>query len=364
MKDVPENKNVTAASHPDQTGSSGEMGKLPGTAIRINREFDAHACRYGSLWAARGDRIFFSKDGGNSFSRYLTVPAGWLKARSKLLNRLLRQGIHHLLPISAEEILVVVKRKFWIVRQGALHRGHRLQYGSRPLRSGICITPERSIIYGDYWSNPRRLPVRLHISRDGGSTWDILWQSQPGAARHIHLVCPVDDAADEIYFSTGDYGPEPALYRLNIRNGKVLRIGGGSQSWRMLGLLQKGHRLIWGSDCEYEQNYVYQYDLHKSKLTRLQDLPGPAYYVAEDKNGFYYLATTVEHRRRHRACILGSRDSTRWHILACYKKDKWPPRYFGYGIIEFIEGQEYLEDLWVNLRGLKCLKKRDCTGER
>jgi hypothetical protein len=287
----------------------------------------------------------------------MAVPAGWAKARFRLLNRLMRQGIHQVIPLTEDDLLVVVKGKLLFVRDKKINHERLLARGSRPLRTGICVTPGGSIIYGDYWPNPHREAVKLYLSRDMGRTWDILWQSGQSSARHIHLVQTVEGAADEIYFSTGDYGPEPALFRMNIRTRKLRRIGGGSQAWRMLALLQVERQLVWGSDCEYEQNYIYRFDLGRDELTRLQELPGPAYYAVRDKKGDCYLATTVENRNRHRACILNSNDGTVWHPLRCFQKDIWPPRYFGYGIIEFIRGQEHLDDVWINLRGLKESKR-------
>ncbi len=287
----------------------------------------------------------------------MAVPAGWGKARFRLLNRLMRHGIHQVIPLTEDDLLVVVKGKLLFVRDKKINHERLLERGSRPLRTGICRTPGGSIIYGEYWPNPHREAVKLYLSRDKGRTWDVLWQSEQSSARHIHLVQPVEGAQDEIYFSTGDYGPEPALFRMNIRTRKLRRIGGGGQAWRMLALLQVERQLVWGSDCEYEQNFIYRFDLDRDELTRLQELPGPAYYAVRDKKGNCYLATTVENRNRHRACILNSSDGTVWHPLGCFQKDIWPPRYFGYGIIEFIRGQEHLDDVWINLRGLKEIRR-------
>jgi hypothetical protein len=325
--------------------------------IQKTPDFHFHAYSEGLLWASKGNRILASHDGEERFFVYMAVPAGWGKARCGLLNRLMRWGIHQVVPLTKDDLLVVVKGKLLFVRHEKISHERLLERGSRPLRTGICVTPDGSIIYGDYWANPRRETVRLYLSRDRGRTWDILWQSGQSSTRHIHLVQPVEGAPDDIYFSTGDYGPEPALYRMNIRTRQLRRIGGGSQVWRMLALLQVGRQLVWGSDCEYEQNYIYRFDLNKDKLIRLQKLPGPAYYAVQDRRGNYYLATTVENRNRHRACILNSTDGTVWHPLRCFQKDIWPPRYFGYGTIEFIRGQENLDTLWINLRGLKEIRK-------
>ncbi len=139
---------------------------------------------------------------------------------------------------------------------------------------------------------------------------------------------------------------------MNIESGAINKIGGGSQAWRAVSLLQTDGCLIWGSDSEDEQNYIYRYDLSKKKLTKLFLIPGPAYYSTIDKKSIFYIGTTVEDRGRHKACIYRSVDGTQWEQLRYFRKDIWHSKYFGYGTVEFITGQNNLEKLFINKKGL------------
>ena len=248
--------------------------------------------------------------------------------------------------------MAVLKGRFLFLENGAITHTRKICKGSRPLRSGVCILPGNTIIYGDYWANPQREPVRLYISQDGGLNWDVLWQSSEGHARHIHLVQPVAGSPHDIYFSTGDRDSEAGLYRLHLPDRSAKKIGGGSQAWRMVDVIQYEDRLIWGSDCEYEQNHIYRFDIGTQQLERLQAIPGPAYYCARDARGRFYIATTVEDPERHKAVILGSDDGKSYHIAITFKKDRWPPKLFGYGVVEFIAGQEKIDRLLYNRKGL------------
>ncbi len=318
----------------------------------MNPELQFHSFQSGILWASGGSHILSSGDYGGNFTRYARVPAGPLIQLFPLLRRFLRNGIHHILPISDRRVMVVLKGRFIFLEDGKICNTHVVDRGSRPLRSGICLLPGGTLIYGDYWSNPGREPVRLHISTDEGKNWEILWQSEAGQARHIHLVQPVSGSPAAIYFSTGDLDQEVALFRLNTQDGRVAKIGGDSQAWRMVSLIQLDDVLYWGSDCEYEQNHIYRFDLNNRELQQLQEIPGPAYYSTRDSKGFFYIATTVEDSKRHRAAILVSKNGFRWETIRTFKKDPWPPKLFGYGIIEFIHGQEKMETLLYNIKGL------------
>jgi hypothetical protein len=180
-----------------------------------------------------------------------------------------------------------------------------------------------------------------------------LWKSPPGFARHIHFVCTDLNNKEWIYFGTGDYDNEPGLYKLNIETKKIEIIGEGDQKWRAVDLIQYDNKLIWGTDCEYDQNYIFSYNLSNGHLSRIATIPGPAYYTTRDKLGNLYIGTTIEDRKKHKACILKSNDGQSWKIIKEFKKDMWHSKLFGYGVIEFIHGQENLNKLYYNLVGLK-----------
>lgn len=275
-----------------------------------------------------------------------------IKIKNNLLQRLLRIGIHKVIPLE-NRLIVVIKKNVLTIENGIIINTHKIEYGSRPIHKGMCILPDKSIIYGDYWSNSERNPVNLYISRDYGESWQTLWQSEPGFARHIHFVVPVVNNPDEIYFGTGDYNNEPGIYKLNIKTKKIETIGRGAQKFRAVDLIQKDNKLIWGTDCEYDENYIYDYDLFTKQLTRLEKIEAPAYYSTVNKMGQLFIGTTIENRNKHRAIIYQSENGKYWKIYKEFKKDIWSSKYFGYGVIEFMEGQENLDELYYNLKGLK-----------
>lgn len=314
-----------------------------------------HSFKFNRLWFSIRNRIYKSRKNEYIKNKKLVsiIRNQGHITNTNLFSRVMRTGIHNIFPLSPERIIVIIKNYILTIKNNNIVNRYKIKYGSRPIRSDVCVLNNKQILFGDYWSNPDKEPVHLYISRDKGESWDVLWKSKAGFARHIHFVIPVVDDSKYIYFGTGDYGKDPGIYKLNIDSLKLSTIGSGLQRWRAVDLIQTNNSLIWGTDCEYDQNHIYNFDLKSGRIKKLREIPGPAYYSTMDKNHNFYIGTTVENRKKHKACILKSSDGINWEIMKCFKKDIWPAKLFGYGVIEFINGQKNLDKLYYNLRGLK-----------
>ncbi|MDY0296415.1 MAG: hypothetical protein RB296_03770 [Acidobacteriota bacterium] len=303
-------------------------------------------------WASRGSRILVGPGPQGPFATWARL-GPFRVAWCQWLRRLTRRRIHQVIHLHDDTILVVLRRLLLVMRSGRIVHEHGTGLGSQPLSRGVCRLPDGRILYGEYGANPRRDPVRLMLSSDDGATWSAAWQSMPGEIRHIHMVSPVHGAGDEVFVAAGDYGAEPRLLRLNLKNAACTIVGSGGQEWRMLDLIQAGNGLIWGSDNDRGDNFVYRLAPDESTPRPVQRLPGPVYAAGRDANGRFLLATAVEDRRRHRACLFMSMNGEQWQLMRCFAKDLLPARLFGYGIASFPRGQQHLADLVVNLDGLR-----------
>ena len=321
--------------------------------MKINLDpFHIHHWDESRFWASRGCRILVSDAAGNDFQEWGRVSRhragggnGW--------RRFSRRRIHDVIGLRDDHALVVVRHHILVYAQGKLLWDHRVPNGSRPLPSGICVLGDGRILYGEYGPNPERKPVHLYLSENGGRNWDAIWASEPGMVRHIHMIRPVPGNGAEVYVATGDFGVEPGLFRLDVDTGQVDRLGGGSQPWRMLGLIALPGRLIWGSDCESGDNHIFELRDGERIPRKIHQLPGPAYGACRDRSGGIHISTAVEKPGSHRACIFSSGDGDNWRMRQCFQKDLLPPYLFGYGIASFVRGQQHLERLHVNLRGLR-----------
>ena len=83
---------------------------------------------------------------GTTWCEYLRLRAP-LVTRSKTYNRLTRNGIHNVIPLNSETIVVLVKRRFLVFQQKSLMVEVQINKGSRPLRQGV-LKKNDQIIYG------------------------------------------------------------------------------------------------------------------------------------------------------------------------------------------------------------------------
>ncbi len=317
--------------------------------IFVSTQIDCHHYDGVFIWGSRDNRVLTSVDLGSTWDEYLRI-SNSLLTYCRIYNRLTRNGIHNIIPINNEMVVVVVKGRFLVFNQKNLVLEVRTQTGRHPMRQGV-LEHGGQIIYGDYWGNPNREPVS--VWRFDPFKGDLEALLTLRNKRHIHFI--QEDIYDpmKLFVGTGDENSESGIYRYDLNTGALETVGCGSQAWRAVSLLQQGDYLYWASDCPYEQNYIYRLNRCADVVERIQPISGPAYYSAMNSEGRMFLATTIERRREHKAIVYGSDDGEQWVAAGEWRKDFLPEKLFGYGKIEFIHGQEDLREVFINLKGLR-----------
>lgn len=268
------------------------------------------------------------------------------------LQRLFREKIHQVF-FAGDKLIILTKGLIRVYNlQGECLAEFIIERGSRPLRHGIVYV-ENTIIYGDYWANTKREPVNLY--RIDLVSFEQKVLSVFEHVRHIH--CTQIDIRDNryVFVCTGDTDSESGIYRVELSSGIYETVAEGAQCYRAVSLIQDGNILIWGSDSPATQNAIYCLDLVCGGGAKLVvTIDGPAYYSTKSADGSFYIATTIEDRRRHKAIIYASTDrGLSWSPCRLFKKDIWPDKWFGYGSVEFPRGHEYVYGLRYNLCGLR-----------
>ncbi len=285
----------------------------------------------------------------NQSTSQLTLK-GVLPDSLSLIKRALRSDIHN--AIMCEYILIVVlKGKLLFFRSGKLIKELTIDRGSRPLRYGIACLGSQ-LFYGDYWMNPDR--VETNIYKVDLKTFKKEIYFSFDHIQHIHFIQKDNLVNDSLLIGTGDSDSESGIYQFDIKTKQIKTILEGSQKYRVVSVIQDKEYLIWGTDAPNDDNYIYRFNRQNKELECLKKIDGPAYYSTVTKRGYMYIATTIEDRVQHRAVIYESKDNgSTWSIYKEFKKDIWHYRYFGYGIIEFMIGQEYFDKLLFHTIGLK-----------
>lgn len=323
---------------------------LPLTVSRVGKDWVTEFVDRDHTILAKGLRLRDERDGAWSTVAVPVSPVWHLLGTIGLSRRLLRLGVHGVGVIRRSEphdVVLIAMGAFWLWRRGEKPtRLHRFQRGRRPLRSGWLIDGRGRIVYGEYWANPAREAVRIWCSDASLRNWSVLGEIPAGSARHIH--CLLDEGEGEgqgeggvgggLLVATGDADEESAVWRL--QDGRLTRLEGGSQRWRLVSALRSGGDFLYATDTPGEQNHLYRSPLDGSGTrSEVAEIDGPVYYSVRwrDTNVF---ATTVERGPGEwddcvRIWTVGDGPATSRSIA---RKDRWSNRLFGHGVAHFPRG--------------------------
>lgn len=299
-------------------------------------------------FASRGNRIYSSYDGGNSWEHLFSIPlplSQHIQSLFYLTQRFFRMGVHHLTCIQDHTLVLLAYGKIYIynLKKRLLNPECALIVGSRPL--SLCKTNTHQLYYGEYRGNLERTPIHIFKSLDGGRQWQPVCQFTN--VRHVHGIFH-DLYDNKIWVTTGDNDEESGVWMTCDGFCTIEKVVGGNQQTRAVQLLFSKTHVYFGSDTPLEKNYIYRIEKKTGKLEKLQGVESSVFWGC--KVGEYlFFSTAVEPSNVNKcrdACIWGSKDGEQWKCVARFRKDFWPKKLFQYGQILFPSGENNTDYLW------------------
>jgi len=311
------------------------------------------------IWIAQGMSFFAVDYSGKKVTKVFNV-GSFIEnciGINRLSRQLLRQGIHHLIPLPSGDFFLTTKRKSYIVSPtGAVKHIFEGYLGNKPGHQGICITPDGTIFFGEYTLNPKRdHDTHLYRSVDGGKSFQIVHVFKNFEIRHIHFVKwdPYDNC---LWLGTGDEDFENLLLRSFDKGETWEKVGGGSQNWRAIGVCFDKEYLSWGTDAGSvpDQNFIVRLNRQTKAIERIAEVEGPCHGCASFRDGRVFISTGVEGGQNEKdryARLMEIRDGNKKEILR-HKKDIFP-LIVQYGVIRFPLGTENTNHVVFTMYGLK-----------
>jgi hypothetical protein len=301
------------------------------------------------MWGSQGVRLYRFRADGELQGQPLDLAVSFaakLRSQGRLLRRLLRSGVHHVHPVDASKLVVVVDRFVGCVDlQDPGNTVFSPLVGSRPLH--VCVDVSRNTIYyGEYRDNSERGPIRIVVSHDRGASWGTAFEMT--GVRHVHGVF-ADPHSSDLWVTTGDENNESAIWVTTDGFRSLEKVVHGSQQTRAVGLLFTKDHVYFGSDSERESNHLWRLEretLIPEKLCNVEGTVLGAGYACE---GLCF-STAVEPSAvnlTRSATIWWSRDGEEWTRLLRFAKDSWPMRLFQYGQVMIPAGPGHPDYLWV-----------------
>ncbi len=264
-------------------------------------------------------------------------PVWWrnLTSRVALTGRLMRDGFHALVILDDKTMVGAVPGAL-VTRtpdSDEFQITHQMRRGTRPLH--ITATRAGDIYFGEYFDNRERAEVHIYVSRDRGLTWQIAYTFPAGSIRHVHNIV-YDRWGDCLWILTGDEGGECKVLRASCDLRSVEVVISGNQQARAVAAVPTEKALYLSTDTPLEKNHVYRLD-RAGKVEQVGDLASSSIYGCRVGDAIFF-STMIEPsavntgREVH---LVGSRvdsgNETNWQVLARWKKDILPMRYFQYG---------------------------------
>ena len=296
--------------------------------IRGKILFVSDECYYYSQGLTVFKKNIYSKE----VSTFIKLPARILDSfvsRQHLLSRLFRSQVHHMVDDGQGGFFIVfLKRIVKVDSLGNIVGVVASLVGSRPL----CVTVYNGkLLFGEYTNNSERKSVGIYSFNGNG----LELVCSVNGVRHIHGVF-VDDTDKSIYVTTGDYGDEAGIWKLDYDSAKLQPIYIGGQQARAVELLFDESSIYFGTDTPLEKNYIYKLDKKTRNVVPISDVSSSVFY-AKKRNKKFYFGTVAEPSQvnTQKALELWEVYDGNAKLINTFDKDIWSMKYFQYGQIVF-----------------------------
>ncbi|MFW5886685.1 MAG: hypothetical protein ACOCUL_02905, partial [Bacteroidota bacterium] len=244
-----------------------------------------------------------------------------------LAARLLRNGVHHFIPLGNKDCAFIYNKRLQIIQSGEVLFDEPIP-GSRPLSFEKI---GNKLIFGEYRSNPERTPISI-FSIDLKEKPSLFRAYSFEGIRHIHGIYQ-DPHTEAVYITTGDENNEAAIYKADESFQTMVKVMSGSQQTRAIKLLFDKNFIYFGSDAPHEKNYLYKINKQDKQLTQLTGMGSSVFHGCKVNNWLFF-STAIEPSKVNKtkvAEVWASPDGDNWKCILTFKKDIFPMRYFQYG---------------------------------
>lgn len=304
-----------------------------------------HASPDGVLYRSESFRILRSIDGGATWADFLAIPgnvSSMITRHSRIASRFLRHEVRAFMPLADGRCVAATRAGIFFSEAGQLHMspaqvdatGRTAQFPT-----SLCAGPDGRVIWGEYWRNLNRKPMRLFGSTDGGRTYQLVHRFPAGEIRHVHGLL-WDETLQKYWVFVGDHGDEPGMGLLDADWGHFEWLHKGEQRFRVVSAFDQGDHLLYATDTEKEGNGIYRLDKESAELTLLAETDGSCIYACRIGQGFL-VSTSAEPRRDGAPAVASlwySADGDSWESVYTLNKDRWQANLFQFGSLVLPRG--------------------------
>jgi len=326
-------------------------------------------CEYigaeGIYWS-RGPHLFHSDTLEGPLTKLASIPRPVLRkllGYSRMGRRLARETFYNIFPIPNGDLFFSYGTEHGFISHGNVNFLKGAARRHRILRDGAALLPDASIIFGEYFDNPDRAPVRIYRANSDSDHLEEIYQFAHGEVRHVHSVS-WDPINSQVIVCTGDINTECRIIAFSPDFSKQEILGEGTEDWRTISPQFSKNAIYFGTDAQFEQNRIVRYDRKTKTIRLLAHVNGPVFYSFAVENGWVF-GTSAEMcpSQTSPEAILYYLDAQTETVeeLARFSKDIWPTKYFQFGIFNFPIIQRHVNKIPISGTALKGLDGKFIT---
>ena len=221
--------------------------------------------------------------------------AGHLGKRLRIVDRIFRIQPSHAI-IVGDDLFISRRSEIWRcnLTTGQLTLDFVIPDGRYALEFGQIAKSDGEIqlVFGEYFSNPTRKPVRIWGRSDRHARWIVKGEFAADEIEHVHAVTAI---GERVFMLCGDFEHAASIWVTDVDFSSMRPLLRGRQAYRAAWIAELGGRLFYATDTQLEPNHVFElsFDGSNGKVRNLADISGSSIYSGQGA-GSRYFSTAVE----------------------------------------------------------------------
>ena len=304
---------------------------------------------------SKRNSLYYCDNIGGKLVHILDFPCSIIKillSKIRIFQRLFRFLFYNVLKLPNGDLFITFGDEIAFYSNKKIEKINVGKNNFRVLRSGCAYDNNGSVIFGEYHTNKFRNKMNIYRFDIKTKKLSIIYTFKENSIRHIHGIY-YDKYSGRLWCVTGDENHECKILSSSDYFKTVDVFGEGDESWRCVSLIFTKKYIYYGTDSEFQQNFIYKIDRKSLNREVLSKVNGPVYY-SKNKTGKIAFATTAEIRSDDNESkfkgtspaiyIVNKEDKV--ELVFSSKKDNLSPIIFMPGSIHFSQGDDGSNNLY------------------
>lgn len=306
---------------------------------------------------SKGNKLFFSDNNFKNISLIGKFPTNFfieLLSKISIARRLLRYYYYNVYPLNKNRIFVTFRKTLGVFEDNKFCSLNGLVRPARFLRNACAKDKKGGMYLGEYITNLSRDHIHIYYLPPDSLDLKIVYTFKKNTVRHIHGIYK-DPFSNEFWILTGDVENECKVLKTSDGFKTITTVGSGNENWRAVSIQFTKDNVYFGTDAEFNQNYIFKINRKSFKSSVVSKINGPVYYSGKIKEQIFFIVTAegCPSQIENKASIWQLNKDDTASLLKSYTKDMLPIQFMP-GTIHLANGitEDYIYGYGIGLKNL------------